>query len=238
VKAATDFLYGFKYGILTANKVVAAADRGTIFTCNTGCSTVTLPAASGFDTGFVVGFGGGGGAPTTINVSIQVNDGEALSGESSFVLAFTSSVLLQAQGVNWGVIASTPDVATTSSVSYALLAGSSSQVFSVAPATVGTEALAASQAIGGLSSSVSVVTGSRALGTVYTNSTGRPLQVIVSTGGSGTGGATAYVNGTAVGGYSNGGNRNIAFFSSFIVPAGMTYEVVSTGNSLNEWTEI
>ncbi|WP_297492482.1 hypothetical protein [Acidocella sp.] len=111
VKASTDFLYGFKFGILSANKAVTSADRGTVFICNAGCSTVTVPVASGFDAGFFFGLQGGAGAPTTVNVLDQINDGDVLAGDTSFTLNNTSFVLLQAQGTNWGVLSCSPDLA-------------------------------------------------------------------------------------------------------------------------------
>jgi hypothetical protein len=101
-----------------------------------------------------------------------------------------------------------------------------------------------------LFSSVNDVTGSRALGTTYTNSTGKPMMVGVSlyidaspNGQRGQYGAYAYVNGAQVTscgyyGYSAGGN--IPNGLSFMVPPGATYQVnnaSSYGSSVQAWTE-
>ncbi len=113
VKTATDFLYASKFNVLSAPKVIGAADRGYVFVCNPGTDTVTLPIAAGFDAGFIVGLSGGlsgGPNPTTVNVSDILNNGGALAGQQSFTLNSKSFVLLQAQGVNWGVLSASPDL--------------------------------------------------------------------------------------------------------------------------------
>jgi hypothetical protein len=109
VKTATDFLYASKFNVLSAPKVIGAADRGYVFVCNPGTDTVTLPIASGFDAGFIVGLSGGAN-PTTVTVSDILNNGGALAGQQSFTLNSKSFVLLQAQGVNWGVLSASPDL--------------------------------------------------------------------------------------------------------------------------------
>ncbi|ERO61155.1 phage tail-collar fiber domain-containing protein [Pseudomonas piscis] len=71
------------------------------------------------------------------------------------------------------------------------------------------------------------VTASRVSGTVYTNTTGRPIQVVVSFT---TGGVTARVDGVNVT-YS-------AYHASFVVPAGSTYSVI-LGSPVNlVWAEL
>ena len=91
-----------------------------------------------------------------------------------------------------------------------------------------------------LFSSVNVVTGSRSFGTSYTNSTGKPMMVIVSStiGNGSTGSWSLYVNGVIVGSsaLSGSGGAHQTTISA-IVPSGGTYEAVSTG-SLDSWTEI
>lgn len=109
VKASTDFLYASKFNVLSAPKVIGLADRGSVFVCNPGTGTVNFPVASGFDAGFIVGLSGGAD-PTTIEVLDILNNGGALSGQSSFTLNKGSFILLQAQGVNWGVLSASPDL--------------------------------------------------------------------------------------------------------------------------------
>jgi hypothetical protein len=109
VMASTDFLYASKFNVLSAVKVISAADRGTIFVCNPGTTSVTFPVASDFDAGFIVGLSGGS-APTSVQVSDILNNGGALQGQKSFTLNAGSFVLLQAQGVNWGVLSASPDL--------------------------------------------------------------------------------------------------------------------------------
>ena len=77
------------------------------------------------------------------------------------------------------------------------------------------------------------VTGSRALGTTYTNSTGRPIIVAINTFGAGT--TTITIGGVAVqiaycwAGHTDGGGWAI-------VPVGVTYVV--SGASLGNWYEL
>lgn len=86
----------------------------------------------------------------------------------------------------------------------------------------------------GASQTWQIVTGSRAFGTTYTNSTGKSIMVFISCSGSGIN--TITVGGVAIGSFqanSSAVNSN----ASFIVPAGATY-VVSTGATLAKWSEL
>ncbi len=86
-----------------------------------------------------------------------------------------------------------------------------------------------------------VVTGSRALGTVYTNSTGRPIFVSVSfTSSSGSDGIQVQLNGGA---FAQIGCSTASYSVAnawFIVPAGATYELITTAGSpnLTYWSEL
>ncbi|TCG04611.1 hypothetical protein BZM27_39620 [Paraburkholderia steynii] len=94
----------------------------------------------------------------------------------------------------------------------------------------------------GVSSSLQTIqalTGSRVIGTTYTNSTGRPIFVMANIGSSGAAVASAQLNAIQIGAVSipAGG------FGSFqwIVPPGATYGVaISSGGTLsvNSWAEI
>lgn len=86
------------------------------------------------------------------------------------------------------------------------------------------------------------VTGSRAFGTTYTNSTGRPIMVSVS-GSNNTNASWAIITPT-VGGVTLPDARGIVNQSyatlSFIVPAGATYVITNSGTAvaLQAWVEL
>ena len=81
---------------------------------------------------------------------------------------------------------------------------------------------------------------SRSLGTTYTNSTGRPIQVMVSMRGQGAGAAIAYVGSLEIARANSPDCCGVAQYPtvpfSFIVPAGDTYRC--TGNGLSRWVEL
>lgn len=130
---------------------------------------------------------------------------------------------------------------------YAALAGSSTQVFSVANATTADEAvnlgqLEAATGTGGVFGALTNETGSRSGSTVYTNSTGKPIAVFVEI-------SVAYgqpdyaqfmVNGTEIArcsSFINGVGYTITLHG--IVPPGATYEVILySGMTLVQWMEI
>ena len=97
---------------------------------------------------------------------------------------------------------------------------------------------ASTQDVGGVgtgSQAWSVVTGSRVLGTTYTNSTGKPIMVFVYTsGGGGSGSLTVTINGTSTlsAYYSSYALAGI----SFIVTNGSTYS--ASGGTLSQWSEL
>lgn len=83
------------------------------------------------------------------------------------------------------------------------------------------------------------VSGSRALGTVYTNNTGRGIQVCVQIGP----GAVTTANGVQVGSQLIANLRNVTGvgtqFFAFDVPAGATYQVgASSTTSIATWVEM
>lgn len=90
------------------------------------------------------------------------------------------------------------------------------------------------------------VTGSRAFGVTYTNSTGKPIFVSimgVNGGGNGNKIISIYVNGLNVvfnGSYSQTGNSYPS--GSAIVPNGSTYSADATGSSVSvtlaQWNEL
>lgn len=85
---------------------------------------------------------------------------------------------------------------------------------------------------------------SRSAGTTYTNSTSKPIFVLISIGGSlsGSGNFSVIVSGTTILSTSyntTAGGSFQPYQASFIVPAGATYRVTTSGNySINTWAEL
>lgn len=84
------------------------------------------------------------------------------------------------------------------------------------------------------------VTGSRALGTTYTNSTGKPIQVVITGSGISVGCIFTFsVGGTVIGTTGGTGTVNEYATASFIVPSGATYTATnSSGTTLLSWFEL
>ena len=82
----------------------------------------------------------------------------------------------------------------------------------------------------GVGQTWTVLTGSRAIGTTYTNSTGKPIQVCISTD---INSAYFFINGVDM--YI----PNYLYFGShyFIVPNGQTYRLEGAGG-INSWSEL
>lgn len=80
------------------------------------------------------------------------------------------------------------------------------------------------------------VKSSRALGTTYTNNTGRPIFLTVSTASAGDTSITVTINGLAIrlGRNSVSGGEP---FGSILIPAGATYSVANSG-ALQTWFEL
>lgn len=85
------------------------------------------------------------------------------------------------------------------------------------------------------------VTSSRAIGTVYTNSTGKPIEVFVSVQ-LGAGGTNFSITIGSTGPFQAAGNGTSSLINgnaSFIVPPGTTYEItLNGGGSLSDWIEL
>ena len=81
------------------------------------------------------------------------------------------------------------------------------------------------------------VTASRAGGTTYTNSTGYPIEVCVTSGGNNN--FTFSINGTVIRTISGyGGAGGMAYSGSIIVPNGATYLVTLNSTSISTWFEL
>jgi hypothetical protein len=110
------------------------------------------------------------------------------------------------------------------------------------PTATGTVALTSD--VIGVSQTWSDVTASRASGTTYTNSTGKPIQVLVTMAQtlSGSGTTTIVVGGVTIvnstyQSNATGGSQPISF--SFIVPNSSTYTLTRTsGATIGVWAEL
>lgn len=83
------------------------------------------------------------------------------------------------------------------------------------------------------------VTASRAYGTTYTNSTGRPILVALSVtpAGAGSQNVTCFVSGVNIMTIATT-NGSAAGNGTFIVPAGATYSLTATNSTLVNWSEL
>jgi len=119
---------------------------------------------------------------------------------------------------------------------YAELNGSIEEQFSVAPSTVAYQAPQWGQTVGGASTMMNY-TAERALGTTYTNTTGRPLYVAVhATSAAADGYLSAYVGGYYSSVCITPENAS-GIAVDFIVPPGITYEVAYGTATLVSWIE-
>jgi len=84
------------------------------------------------------------------------------------------------------------------------------------------------------------MTASRATGTTYTNSTGKPIMVVVTPVASGSLIGTFNISGSAVGVVQftpSGGGGGSPFF--YIIPDGVTYSVTNNANfNISYWWEL
>ncbi|WP_454734229.1 hypothetical protein [Cupriavidus pauculus] len=116
--------------------------------------------------------------------------------------------------------------------------GDATKTFSVAAATANAHAVNYSQVLG-VGQTMQTVTGSRAIGTTYTNTTGKPIFVYMTCVATSADAAVfGQVNGNTtcvLPIYANGLGAGICF----LVPAGATYAVQQTNTvSLSAWHEL
>lgn len=137
--------------------------------------------------------------------------------------------------------------ATTLTANNVILGNGTSAVSFVAPSTNGnvltsngTTWTSAAAAGIGVGQTWTNVTGSRATGTTYTNSTGKPIMVVVTPIASGGLIGTFNISGSAVGFVQftpSGGGGGSPFF--YIIPNGVTYSVTNNSNfNISYWWEL
>jgi len=144
------------------------------------------------------------------------------------------------------MVSTTPIAALSGNGSLALQGGLSVagptalQVTTVPNATAAQNPVALGQLGSLLFSQVYGVTSSRSIGTTYTNSTGRPMQVHVSVISSNSGGNLfLYANGAEVASNHNDATSSGIYVGvTGIIPSGYQYQVQSSfGASITVWTE-
>lgn len=110
------------------------------------------------------------------------------------------------------------------------------------PASTGTVALTSDLQQIGVSQTWTNVTGSRTSGTTYTNSTGKPIQVMVLTENStnssynDANAAKYYIGGVVVGQTYTNNNGNTSGMFQAIIPNGVTYSV--SASIIRTWYEL
>jgi hypothetical protein len=87
----------------------------------------------------------------------------------------------------------------------------------------------------GTGQSWSNVTASRVLGTTYTNSTGRPIAVLLQHNPY-SGGTQIDDNGTRF--WSTGSETNVVYWITWIIPPGRTYAFNANFGTLYRWLEL
>jgi hypothetical protein len=162
----------------------------------------------------------------------------ALAGANTNITSITG--LTTPLAVNQGGTGANTSTAALTNLGAASINGSTIQVFSVGPAVVSTEAPQTEQTVGGLGTSYVNVTGSRSLGTTFTNSTGAPIAVSASASSSA---ANSFLEGAVNGVF-------VAFSSVvtagegagiyFIVPPNDNYSISITSGTptLGNWFEL
>lgn len=81
------------------------------------------------------------------------------------------------------------------------------------------------------------MTASRVKGTTYTNSTGKPIQILVRGGQGGDSGGDLYINGNLVGSHQSSA-ANLKWTHSAVIPYGSTYKVDGVFCTIASWFEL
>jgi len=162
----------------------------------------------------------------TVTVKTASGSGVIIAGSGGIQLVYGDGTNIISSGVLTQSVAD---------ARYAALAGSSSQVFSVAAAAAAANAVRYDQTLG-LGQTWKEVTASRAIGTTYTNSSAKPIVFSVSVQHTTSENLALTVNGVSISTISTGTTNIVS--SSAIVPPGATYSAVVSAGTLYRWSEL
>jgi hypothetical protein len=240
----------------SSNTTLTAANAGQIiFFTGTAASTFTLPSASALPAYTMkLTISNAGTAPLTIAPA----SGDGMDLPSAVLYSGQQAIVVNDGVNNWHVIAQNNGTtlpfavgaAQTSTqavnlgqaqADFAALAGSTTQAFSVANATTATQAVARQQVVG--AGATAYVNTGKVAGTIYTNTTGRPLYVSIEFSTGSSGGSALLTDGGGLSPYY-GTVQSAVSVSTFMVlngliPIGATYKVsiYGTGSYLGAWYE-
>lgn len=175
---------------------------------------------------------------TANTVAVTPSSGDSLNGEgisySSWGLSRYESILWVAGDNYWTGVRSIGASTTDKKGTVQLATPTETQVGTNATKAITPSAYSASTL--GWGQSYTNVTASRVLGTVYTNSTGRPIQVIISTVTDTSAPATNItVGGVIIATASGSASYYQGVPISFVVPNGATYKV---DGAISKWVEL
>ena len=215
-------------------------NSGSYNTVNTGTLTLTAPTAAslGLTTlvqgrlALLVAYNGGTPVLCVSNLAggLQLDEANLISPTTIGAGSTSANVIYSASSVS----ANSPyrvvgfvDVIWTSGTGFTTL---------TAFQGVGGQSLTALSSLG-YSQSWQNLTGSRASGTTYYNTTGRPISVAVSASTTGSSNCSITVGGVVIQGsaYSTAGGQQAV---TAIVPPNVGYSFTSSNGSINQWSEL
>jgi len=263
---STNFTLNFR-GAATATITAGSFVVGTIYTiASIGTTDFTLIGAASNTVGVIftaTGVGAGSGTATTgslnsilaigqaVNCTLIVTNGATAYYPTAFQIDGASVTpkwprgAAPTAGTANAVDVYTFSIVKTASATYTVLADSGNVVIPVASGGTGqTTAALAGAAFGAIGVGQTWQAPSRAFGTTYTNSTGRPICVVICVTPPGTNGyVNVVVQGVTIAilGVTSGAASSVPATACFVVPDGATYSSsVASGSTpgLQYWKEL